>query len=518
MTVVRTALGARKLISDNPALALLRQQNAPVAVAILGEHLAGERRELPASDLFEAVEADLTELRDMGQFDLPQTAVQYVRTWLSAGFLIRRTGVAREELYALSEGALSAIRFVQDLASPRTTVTESRLSTIVERVHRLTVDTDPDTTRRIEALRAEREKIDAQIARLQAGEDDTIPEDKAAEQAADALSLAAELPEDFARLRTELEEINRRLRAQLIEDPESRGTVLDDIFAGVDVLAQSEAGKSFSAFYSLVLDPERTAALEDDVDQLLSRPFARRLTPGQRYSLRRLLPAMQDSSAEIHQVMTSLSRSLRRFVQSEELAEDRRVNDLIRQALTEANAVFAAGTPPFRKMKTQLNLTSVPVTNFTGMRLHNPADSASAEEVQTVEAPEADLAALQQQVREAEIDREELVANVNAVLGEYGASTIGEVLRHYPATQGAASVVGLLVLAEEQATRTEAGRTETVTWEPVNLTDNDDAAALGAEAGATATSREASGVSPPPGPTLLRAGTIPLYLFERTVV
>ena len=79
-------------------------------------------------------------------------------------------------------------------------------------------------------------------------------------------------------------------------------------------------------------------------------------------------------------------------------------------------------------------------------------------------------------------------------------------------------MVGLLVLAEEQATRTEAGRTETVTWEPVNLTDNDDAAALGAEAGATATSREASGVSPPPGPTLLRAGTIPLYLFERTVV
>lgn len=495
MAVVRAALGARKLTSDNPALALLRQQNAPVAVAILGENMAGEKRELPASELFESVEADLTELRDTGQFDLPQTAVQYVRAWLSAGFLIRRTGAAREELYALSEGALAAIRFVQELAAPRTTVTESRLSTIVDRVHRLAVDTDPDTTRRVAALREERAKIDAQIERLEAGYVDTIPADRAAEQAADALALAAELPEDFARLRTQLEDINRRLRAQLIEDPESRGTVLDDIFAGVDVLAQSEAGKSFSAFYSLVLDPERTAALEDDVDQLLARPFARSLRPDQRYSLRRLLPAMQDSSSEIHQVMTSLSRSLRRFVQSEELAEDRQVNDLIRSALTEANAVFGSGVQPYKRMRTSLNLTSVPITTLTGMALRNPADSASAEEVLTVEAPKADLAALQQQVREAEIDREELVASVNAVLGEHGASTIGEVLRHYPATQGAASVVGLLVLAEEQATRTEAGRTETVTWGPVNVTATDAAAA-----------------------PVLRTGTVPLYLFERTVV
>ncbi|MCI2266161.1 DUF3375 domain-containing protein [Sediminivirga luteola] len=488
MAVVRAALGVRRLIEESAALSLLRQQNAPVTIAVLGEHLAGEQRELPAAELFESVEASLTELRDTGEFDLPQAAAHYVRSWLTAGFLNRRTGTAREELYSLTDGALAAIRFAEELTAPRTTITESRLTTIVERVHRLTVDTDPDTTRRIASLEAEKERIDEQIRHLEAGGDQTLPAATAAERAADVLSLATELPEDFARMRTDLEEINRTLRTQLIEDLESRGTVLDDIFAGVDLLAQSEAGRSFSAFYALVLDAERTAAFEDDIDQLLTRPFAAQLTAEQRHSLRRLLPAMQEASGEIHQVMTSLSRSLRRFVQSEELAEDRRVNELIRAAVTEAGTLFAEGVQPFRQMSALLGLTSVPVTNLSAMTLHSPADSAAAEPVETVETAAADGADLLHHVREAEIDRAELVSNVNTVLAEHGPSTIGEILTHQPATQGAASVVGLLVLAEEQGSPTTSGRTEIVSWAPA----------------------EDSAVPQ-------RTATIPLFLFERTV-
>lgn len=487
MAVVRDSLGARRLIEDHPALSLLRSQNAPFAAAILGAHLAGERRQMPAAELFEAVEADLTELRDTGQFDLPQTAVQYVRSWLTQGFLIRRAGEAREETYALSDGALGAIRFIEELRAPRTSVTESRLSTIVDRVHRLAVDTDPDVTRRVAALREERRKLDERIAALESGEVDTMPAHAATEQAVDVLALASELPEDFARLRTELEEINRRLRAKLIEEPTSRGTVLEDIFRGVDLLQESDAGKSFSAFYALILDPERTAALEDDVDQLLQRTFATSLEPAQRHGLRQLLPGMQDSSSEIHQVMTSLSRSLRRFVQSEELAEDRQVNELIRSALSEANQVFAHGVQPYRVLEVELGLTTAPIRSVSALRLNNPADSAAAEEAVAAEVPEVEFEDLKEQVRQAEIDMAELRTNVGDVLAEHGASTVADVLAHRPASQGAASVVGLLVLAEEYARRA-GDETEEITWSPVSDTGS------------------------------RRRGRIPLYLFETVPV
>lgn len=437
--------------------------------------------------LFEAVEADLDELRAHG-FELPRTAVQYCGDWLASGYLVRRPGQAREEVYELSEGALVAIRFVEQLADPRPSVTESRLATIVERIHQLSVDTDPDVTRRIAALTVERDRIDARIAALSAGETDVLPEDRALERVVDILSLTAEVPEDFARVRASLEQLNRDLRARLVEEPESRGAVLDDVFRGVDLLAESDAGRSFAAFYALVLDAERSATFEDEVDELMRRPFARGLTREQVRTLSRLLPALQDGGSEIHQVMTSFSRSLRRFVQSEELAEDRRVHRLAREALAEASSL-AEQVQPYRSLGIDLRLTAVTASQISALRLLNPADSETSELVASAPSATADLAALREFVRASEIDLDELTRNVNEVLAERGPSTLAEILDARPATQGVASVVGLLVLAEEHATRTDSGRLEHVQW-PTTSADG--------------------GVRPQE----TRGATVPEYLFE----
>ncbi len=465
MTILGDTLTMRRL-SGTGAWTLLRGDNAPVALAVLGGHLGDQRRRMPAPELFEAVDADLAELRNHG-FQVPRTGAQYCRDWLTAGYLVRRPGEAREELFELSEAALTAVRFVEQLAAPRASATESRLATIVERLHRLAVDTDPDTTRRITALQRERDRIDAQIAGLLAGQDDTLPEDRAVEAAADILALTAEIPEDFARVRGALEHLNRDVRTKLVEEPSSRGAVLDDVFRGVDLLAESDAGRTFTAFYALVLDAERTAAFEADVEDVVTRPFARRLDASQRDQLRRLLPALQDAGGEIHQVMTSFSRSLRRFVQSEELAEDRRVHRLVRETVAMAHRL-SGDVAPYRKLDVELDLTAVSVSRLAGMRLHNPADSETVEVVTSAEPQEADLAALRAAVRASEIDLAELTGNVNDVLAVRGPSTIAEVLADRPATQGVASVVGLLVLAEQHGTRTGEYRTERVTWEPVS--------------------------------------------------
>lgn len=462
MSAVHAALAARRLLSESPAWSLLRATNAPVAFAVLGNRFSRQQRQVSAAELIEATEADLDELRDRG-FELPQTAISYVRGWLSEGYLVRRPGQAREELYELSDGALTALRFIEDLATPRTSVTESRLATIVQRVRALNVETDPDISRRVAALQAERDRIDAQIAALTRGELTEIDEQRAIDSAADILSLAAQLPEDFARVRAELEKINRGLRAQLIEDPSSRGSVLDDIFRGVDLLAESDAGRSFSAFHALLLDPEQTLAVDEDIDQMLTRSFARKLSDAQRLALRDLLPGMQDSSADVSTVMTSLGRSLRRFVQSEELAEDRAVHRQLRSTMGQALGA-ATVLKPYSKLELSLPLTGVQLASPSAMTLHNPTDSQTATPLLVHESGIADLAALREAVRASEIDFAEITENINLVLEDQGSATIAEVLKHYPATQGIATVVGLLVLAESHAHR--AGETpEPVSWQ-----------------------------------------------------
>lgn len=461
VSTLSTALAAQRLSADNPAWVLLRAQHAAPAIAILGEHLGGEDKRLPAPVLFSKVDEDLAVLRDHG-FDLPQTAQQYCAAWRDSGFLIRRVAEsARGEVFELSEGALTAIRFVNQLADRRQVVTESRLSTILTQVRQLAVETDPDAASRLRALREQRDRLDAEIQRVAAGDFEVLDADRALERTRDILALAEELPADFARVRTEMEQLNRSLREKLVEQESSRGAVLEDVFRGVDHLSSSDAGRTFAGFYSLILDPGRSAELEENVTEVLDRPFAAVLSPQQARRLRRLLHALQDASGEIHDVMTAFSRSLRRFVQSQELQEDRRMHRLLRQTLR--TAVDLSGhVRPFHHVGVDLDLTSVPLDSVAVLRLHNPADSQVTDDVTTVEPAPVDVAALRHAVRASEIDVKELIENVNAVLGVRGPSTIGEVLAARPATQGVASVVGLLVLAEEHGT--EIGGEERVSW------------------------------------------------------
>ncbi|MGC0252222.1 DUF3375 domain-containing protein [Pseudactinotalea sp. Z1748] len=482
MSTLSTAFAAQRLSAKDPAWTLLRAQHAAVAIAILGEHLGGQDQRLPAPVLFSRVDEDLAVLRDHG-FDLPQTAQQYCASWRESGFLIRRAAEAtRDEFFELSEGALTAIRFVTQLTDRSQTVTESRLTTILQRVRELAVETDPDAASRLRALREQRDRLEAQIERVAAGDFEVLQTDRALERTRDILALTEELPADFARVRTEMEQLNRSLREKLIEQESSRGAVLEDIFRGVDHLAASEAGRTFTGFYSLILDPERSAELEAHLAELLERPFAEEIPARQTRRLRRMLPSLQDASGEIHQVMTAFSRSLRRFVQSQELAQDRRIHRLLRQTLRTAMDLSDT-VRPFHRVGPDLDLTSVPMASVGALRLHNPADSEVTEDVTTVEAAPVDVAALRELARTSEIDMKELTDNVAAVLAEAGPSTIGEVLAARPATQGVASVVGLLVLAEQHGT--EVGGAERVTW------------------------TAATGVA--------RVGTVPVYLFTAPV-
>ncbi len=283
--------------------------------------------------------------------------------------------------------------------------------------------------------------------------------------------MARRLPDDFARVRSDLEAINRDLRRRVTDDTGGDGHVLDEIFLGVDLLAESDAGRSFSGFYSLLLDPELGDRFEASIEQILTRPFAGDLTPAQRQFLRRLLRTLHDRSAEVHAVMTTFARGLRRFVQSQEYQQDRVIRRRLREALNEA-VDLATALKPYDKIDFELDLTGVPIRSIGALTMHNPADLEAPPAVTARDEQPVDLEALRLIARETEIDEAELRANVNGVVDERGDSTIGDVLGRRPATQGVASVIGLVALADRHARRMTT--TETVTWETRQQTGRPD--------------------------------------------
>lgn len=425
---------------------LLRADSAPLVAAILGRHLAGDTRRLPAEELVELVDIDLDELRSYG-VEHPQTGRARVAEWRANGYLVARpTDQVRGETMELSAGALSALRTLEALVLPRQAVTQSRLATVAAQLNRLAVDSDPDAARRLTSLYAERERLDREIERVRTGEAEVLSGATARERALDIAALAAEIPSDFGKVRAGFERLNVLLRERILDSDDSQAHVLHEVFRGVDVIQESEEGRSFAQFLALLLDAEAGAVFDVDMDQVLSRDFAQQLPRDTRRFLRRFRQGLKAEGHEIQRVVAGFARGLRSYVQSQEYQRDRILRQILRSALAEG---LRAGShiKPFHETGIDFELTSLRLSSVGALTLHDPAALDASGTLVQAATETVDFETLRAITRQTEIDFDELRAAVSRTLGGTDPASVGDVLAAHPATQGIASVVGLISLA-----------------------------------------------------------------------
>ncbi len=445
---------------------LLASGNGPTVIGLLQSHLYEKERSLPASILFERLTRDLEELRAQGD-DFPQTAQAYVANWLSDGYLERRFPPgATEEEYELSTATVEAIRFLSAIAEPHSAATESRLSLVIQALVGLAEDTDTDKYRRIDRLMAEQARIDKEIDAIQKGQMRVLPRDTALERTREIISLADDLTGDFRRVRDQFEQLNRDLRERIMDSDGNRGEVLDSLFAGIDLIAESEAGRTFSAFWRLLTDPEQAAMLEESLDSVMSREFVGELDMRERRFLLRLTRNLLEQGGTVHEVLQTFARSLKHFVQSREYLEQRRVNQLLKEAQRAALSIKDE-VKATESLEYSLELTSSRLRSLSQWVLYDPSLQAEPEAMREGEPPPIDLESVSELVAQSEIDFRTLKEQVCSLLEQRDQASIGDVLQHFPAKQGLGSVVGLLALASRHGIRgAESGieAVETVAW------------------------------------------------------
>lgn len=462
MSALASALAYKRLLDDNATLRMLRADHVAVSAALLSAHLGSPGIRLTSEDLYEVIDADLEELRP--HFELPKTAKAYCDDWRNASFLIRRPATeARGETYELSSDALSAIRVLDQLETPRSTLTESRLVSLAAGLRQLAVDTDPDATRRLEALHQERERIDAEIARIRDGEFAVLDERRALERVTDILLQAQDLPADFARVRARFEQLNHELRVSIVNTDDTQSTVLDDVFRGVDLIESSNEGRTFTAFSALIRDPERSAAFDTDVAAVLDRDFADRLAPEARRALRTLVRELKAGSREVHGVLTEFARGLRRYVHSQEFQRDRALRGVLQEALAAAVAA-SKRIRPYADTGIEVELSAMRLFSVGEMIADDPSEFDTGARLADDEPGIIDFEKLAAIARESEIDFAELIRNVNELVAGSAPMTVSEILAFRPATQGLASIIGLLSLATRHG-QVRRGETERLTWQ-----------------------------------------------------
>jgi len=446
-----------------PLWRLLAAEHAPLILGVLQTHLFDGGRSIPASIFHDTVERELEDVRATG-VHMPQTAQAYVAEWLRSGFVERRFPAgSTEEEFELSAASAAAIRFVSGLAEPRAAATESRLAVVIDRLVRLATETDSNPERRVAALLAERERLDERIAAVRDGRADTLTSTQAIERTRDIVAMAEDLAGDFRRVRERFESLNRDLRQRLVDDDDSRrGAALQGLFEGMDLIADSDAGRTFSSFWRLLTDAEQSAALEESVEQILSREFAAALMPPDRRFLQRLLRILLEQGGSVHEVLQHFARSLKQFVQSREFQEQRRLNGLIREAQRAAMVVRddASLAAP---MGLSLVLSSSSVRSLAQWTLWDPSLHAFERGMPAAADAFVALESIAALVAGSEIDFRSLEANVAAVLRERDEASIADVLARFPASQGLGSVVGYVALGSRNGLRTP--RSERVCWE-----------------------------------------------------
>lgn len=469
MAITSAVLRYRRLQQEAPEWALLRARNAGLIIAVIGDYFPAERRKRPAAEVIARLEEDLEPLREAGA-DFEATAHKYITGWVADGYLIRRPGETRgSETLEPSAAALNAAAMVTGIEAPQRAASASRLGSIAANLVALQRDSDPDSTTRLALLRAERDTIDRRIAEVESGEFTVLDPDAARERIAETLGLADEIPVDFARVRTRIEDLSRELRAKILDDTAEGGATLGNIFRGVDLLAESEEGRSVNGFYDVILDAERSTRLQEAIDAILRREFATDLPPGTRADLRTLLVRLEDEAATVRQTMILLSRSLRHFVLSRQYEEHRRLRQLIQRS--QSLAVRASGHHrPEKPVDVQLSLIGMRIRSIAALKLHNPGESRVPDEFEIHDNLAVDFAELTARARESDIDFDELRGNVLAALAAAaGPVTVGDVLRDHPPTQGLASIVGLMVLGAEHGESTP-GATQTVPLDARSVT------------------------------------------------
>ena len=461
-------MSAKKLLVDYERLRqkslwrILASDNACTTLAMLQTHLYDKETSLPTSGFRDRIERELDSLRADGKLLNSSSAAEYIAGWLRDDFIVRKFPAgAREEVYELSSSTVDAVRFLSGLLEPHAMATESRLSLVLGALLQLEQDTNTDKFKRIERLEAERDGIDRQIEAIHNGQMRILPHDAAVERAREIISLSESIISDFRRVREDFERLNRELREDIVKNTGSRGDVLESVFEGIDVIGRSDSGRSFTAFWRLLTDPEQSTTLEDAMDSLLGRKFMQKLSIPEKRALSSVTKNLLRQGGAVHEVLQHFARSLKHFVQSREFLEQRHLNQVLVEAQRQAIDVREK-VRPSTLLNFTLELTGGKFRSFSHVGLFDPSLQAPVLPMISGDDPEITLETVNELVQQAEIDFRQLKENIVATLQDRSQASIGDVFSLFPPQQGLGSIVGMMSLGARHGVITD--RSERIVW------------------------------------------------------
>jgi hypothetical protein len=319
------------LRAGSPAWRLLRADNAPLVLSFLGRVFVDDNvRDVSASQLIGWLDDELFALNErIGEGTYPKSAKAYLDDWATpeAGWLRKFYSPGSDEPhYDATPAVERAVAWVRQLRARSFVGTESRLNIVFELLRQLVFGSEADAGARLDELHRKRREIDNEIAAVERGAfavlDSTARRDRYQQFAETARALLS----DFREVEANFRRLDRDLRERITTWDGAKGQLLDDVVGGRSHIADSDQGRSFQAFYDLLLSPTRQRELTTLLERVHQLDLAEHADSRLRYIHHDWLEAGERAQATVR----LLSEQLRRFLDDQVWLENRRVMELLR--------------------------------------------------------------------------------------------------------------------------------------------------------------------------------------------
>ncbi len=452
------------LRDNSPAWRLLRADNAPLVLSFLHRVFVTDNvRSISATQLASRLDDELYALNqrdsERGGRTFPKRAKAYLDDWAAAeaGWLRKYYPEGTDEPhYDATPAVEKALHWIQSLQEREFVGTESRLKVIFDLLRQIVFGTEADPEQRLAELRRQRQDIDEQIARVQAGDMPMLQETGVRERYQQFAATARELLADFREVEENFRKLDRQLREKIAGWHGGKGELLDDVLGSRESIAGSAQGESFQAFYGFLLSQAR----QEELSGLLDRVHSLAGITERDARLGHIHYDWLDAAERTQATVRQLSEQLRRFLDDQVWFENRRVIDILRGIEARALRLRDIRNVP---VTTELDAPAPAIRLPLERPLYAPVKKARITSDHVRDADEeTDPAALFEQVY---VDPEPLRGGVRQALRSQPQVGLAELVARYPLMQGAAELVTYLALQDEAfAVVYDEQHREQITW------------------------------------------------------
>ena len=431
-----------EILNSSPSVILLRMKTCNMIVEFLtnvfNETMAVSYENIHnyLSDFLNNHEIGIDEENDISFSDTyEEKAVKYIKKWTDSGFLTNYRNEDGEIYYELSSHSSKVIDWLSGLKREEYIGTESKFKSIITQLRELVEYTSEDREKRRQILEDKKLEIEQQIQRLQMGDDVKIFEEyEIVPRFQQVSKLAKELLSDFKDVDDNFKNIIKDIYQKQIDPTLNKGGILQYTFDALDELKSSSQGKSFYAFWEFLLSRDMQNELEQLINNLFITLQKRDIANDDRF-LQNMVSHLYESGRKVYQTNDKMADKLSHIIRENDTARSdaaKRIVQAIKNSLIELSKT--KGRPDISlSVEDRLDI------NIPFDRKITFEQSESTEYNQQPENYVLDFDSLNEIGKvfgNVVIDRKIIEHNLREVLKNKGQTTIAEVVRLHPLSQG----------------------------------------------------------------------------------